>query len=78
MTEAQHRGDAPHWLTGAELGMWQAFRNGSAYDLRTLNPVLDDPLSTRAWGPERTRPGPGRRAAAARRAARRWPGGSRR
>ncbi|WUL62624.1 oxidoreductase [Streptomyces sp. NBC_00344] len=54
MTEAQHDDDAPDWLTGAEVGMWQAFRNGSTYDLRTRNPVLDDPLSTRAWGPERT------------------------
>ncbi|MEV0095651.1 oxidoreductase [Streptomyces sp. NPDC050738] len=34
--------------------MWQAFRNGSTYDLRTLNPALDDPMSARPWGPERT------------------------
>lgn len=54
MTEAQHDEDAPDWLTGAELGMWQAFRNGSTYDLRTRNPVMDNPLSARTWGPERT------------------------
>ncbi|WUW12565.1 oxidoreductase [Streptomyces sp. NBC_01465] len=54
MTEAQDDGDAPDWLTGCELGMWQAFRNGSTYDLRTRNPVLDDPFSARPWGPERT------------------------
>lgn len=54
MTEAQHDEHAPDWLTGAELGMWEAFRNGSTYDLRTRNPVMDNPLSARTWGPERT------------------------
>nr|WP_274557334.1 oxidoreductase [Streptomyces spiramyceticus] len=54
MTEPQQDVEAPGWLSAAELGMWQAFRNGSTYDLRTRNPVLDDPMSTRPWAPERT------------------------
>ncbi|WP_438294344.1 oxidoreductase [Streptomyces sp. HUAS TT7] len=54
MTEAPDLGEAPDWLSPAELGMWQAFRNGSTYDLRTRNPVRDDPFATRPWGPERS------------------------
>ncbi|MBO0514581.1 oxidoreductase [Streptomyces beijiangensis] len=34
--------------------MWQAFRNGSTYDLRTRDPSVDDPMSGHAWAPERT------------------------
>ncbi|MFD7546609.1 oxidoreductase [Streptomyces sp. NPDC059578] len=34
--------------------MWQAFRNGSRYDLRTGDPFADDPHGGRPWGPERT------------------------
>ncbi|MFF4184120.1 oxidoreductase [Streptomyces sp. NPDC001691] len=54
MTEAPDLGEAPDWLSPAELGMWQAFRNGSTYDLRTRNPVRDDPFAARPWGPERS------------------------
>ncbi|MET9360935.1 oxidoreductase [Streptomyces sp. NPDC006632] len=54
MTEAPDPGEAPDWLSPAELGMWQAFRNGSTYDLRTRNPVRDDPFAVRPWGPERS------------------------
>ncbi|WP_254878932.1 oxidoreductase [Streptomyces sp. NA04227] len=34
--------------------MWQAFRNGSVYDLRSHDPVVDDPHGGHPWGPERT------------------------
>ncbi|MGP3989576.1 oxidoreductase [Streptomyces sp. 3N207] len=34
--------------------MWQAYRNGSAYDLRTGNPREDAVRSDLRWGPERT------------------------
>ncbi|WP_043663715.1 hypothetical protein [Streptomyces xylophagus] len=44
----------PDGLTAAELGMWQAFRNGSMYDLRTGDAAADDVNSSLAWGPERT------------------------
>ncbi|MEU9096140.1 oxidoreductase [Streptomyces sp. NPDC048361] len=54
MTEAPDLGEAPDWLSPAELGMWQAFRNGSTYDLRTRNPVRDDPFAVRPWGPGRS------------------------
>ncbi|MGR8011116.1 oxidoreductase [Streptomyces hypolithicus] len=54
MTEPQQDVEAPDWLSAAELGMWQAFRNGSTYDLSTLDPVLDDPLSAWPWPPERS------------------------
>ncbi|MEU6081946.1 oxidoreductase [Streptomyces sp. NPDC047108] len=40
-------------LTPAEWGMWQAFRNGSTHDLRTRNPVHDDPEGQYHWGPDR-------------------------
>ncbi|GAA3489986.1 hypothetical protein GCM10018987_40690 [Streptomyces cremeus] len=54
MTEGQRDDEAPDWLSAAELGMWQAFRNGSAYDLRVRDPLADDPMAARSWGPERT------------------------
>ncbi|MEU8571030.1 oxidoreductase [Streptomyces pathocidini] len=41
-------------LTPAEWGMWQAFRNGSTHDLRSRNPVQDDPVGQYRWGPERS------------------------
>ncbi|MGP3921681.1 oxidoreductase [Streptomyces sp. 8N616] len=41
-------------LTPAEWGMWQAFRNGSTHDLRTRNPVQDDPQGRHYWGPDRS------------------------
>ncbi|MFE9247526.1 oxidoreductase [Streptomyces sp. NPDC007088] len=33
--------------------MWQAFRNGSVYDLRTGDPAEDDPHGAHPWGPQR-------------------------
>ncbi|WP_327366861.1 oxidoreductase [Streptomyces sp. NBC_01217] len=53
MTEP-HDGDFPDGLSAAELGMWQAFRNGSTYDLRARDPARDDPFAPCAWGPERS------------------------
>jgi hypothetical protein len=47
-------GDPPDNLSVAELGMWQAFRNGSVYDLRSGDTVADDPHGGHPWGPERT------------------------
>jgi hypothetical protein len=47
-------GDLPDELTAAEAGMWQAFRNGSLYDLSSGDAVVDDPHGGRPWGPERT------------------------
>ncbi|MFI6206609.1 oxidoreductase [Streptomyces sp. NPDC051041] len=47
-------GDPPESLTAAEAGMWQAFRNGSVYDLSSGDTVLDDPHGLHPWGPERT------------------------
>ncbi|WP_432096653.1 oxidoreductase [Streptomyces sp. bgisy100] len=41
-------------LTTAEWGMWQAFRNGSTHDLRTRNPLYDDPNGGHPWGPDRS------------------------
>lgn len=41
-------------LTTAEWGMWQAFRNGSQYDVRTGEPEVDDPRGDHAWGPDRS------------------------
>ncbi|MDF3297066.1 oxidoreductase [Streptomyces tropicalis] len=56
MTEeaAFRDGDLPDDLTAAEAGMWQAFRNGSVYDLRSGDGVVDDPHGGHPWGPERT------------------------
>ncbi|WP_055711387.1 hypothetical protein [Streptomyces torulosus] len=47
-------GDIPDDLTAAEAGMWQAFRNGSVYDLRSGAAAEDDPHGGHPWGPERT------------------------
>ncbi|CAM5740102.1 hypothetical protein SBADM41S_04213 [Streptomyces badius] len=55
MTEP-HEGDIPDGLSAAELGMWQSFRNGTTYDLRTY-----DPTRRTATGGWRTR-GSGRAA----------------
>jgi hypothetical protein len=44
----------PDGLTATEAGMWQAFRNGSEYDLRDGDPAVDDPHGDRPWGPERS------------------------
>ncbi|MFF2654360.1 oxidoreductase [Streptomyces sp. NPDC058045] len=46
--------ELPDGLTGAEVGMWQAFRNGSVYDLRGGDPLVDDAHGGHPWGPERT------------------------
>lgn len=46
--------DPPAWVTTAEWGMWQAFVNGSEYDLRSGEPELDDPDGDHVWGAERT------------------------
>ncbi len=53
MTEP-HEGDIPDGLSAAELGMWQSFRNGTTYDLRTYDPARNDPFARHAWGPERS------------------------
>ncbi|MER5788574.1 oxidoreductase [Streptomyces sp. NPDC001980] len=47
-------GDLPDDLTAAEAGMWQAFRNGSVYDLSSGDMHVDDPHGGHPWGPERT------------------------
>ncbi|KAA0931734.1 MULTISPECIES: oxidoreductase [Streptomyces] len=47
-------GELPDELSAAEAGMWQAFRNGSVYDLRSGDAAVDDPHGDRPWGPERT------------------------
>ncbi|MCT9110806.1 oxidoreductase [Streptomyces mirabilis] len=47
-------GDLPDELTAAEAGMWQAFRNGSVYDLRSGDITVDDPHGGHPWGPERS------------------------
>ncbi|MFH0520111.1 oxidoreductase [Streptomyces sp. M41] len=47
-------GDLPDGLTAAEAGMWQAFRNGSVYDLSSGDTVVDDPHGGHPWGEERT------------------------
>ncbi|SCD61089.1 hypothetical protein GA0115246_103771, partial [Streptomyces sp. SolWspMP-sol7th] len=46
-------GEPPEWLSPAEAGLWQAFRNGSMFDLRTGDPVRDDPHGTEPWGHDR-------------------------
>ncbi|CAM5541549.1 Membrane-associated oxidoreductase OS=Streptomyces glaucescens OX=1907 GN=SGLAU_09320 PE=4 SV=1 [Streptomyces glaucescens] len=57
MTEgaALRTGDIPDDLTAAEAGMWQAFRSGTVYDLRSGDSVIDDPHGGKPWGPERER-----------------------
>ncbi|WP_155055333.1 oxidoreductase [Streptomyces blattellae] len=47
-------GELPDDLTAAEAGMWQAFRNGSMYDLSSGDPIVDDPHGGHPWGSERT------------------------
>jgi hypothetical protein len=47
-------GDLPDDLTATEAGMWQAFRNGSVYDLSVGDTVVDDPHGGHPWGDERT------------------------
>ncbi|WP_030955526.1 oxidoreductase, partial [Streptomyces sp. NRRL S-481] len=47
-------GEVPEDLTAAEAGMWQAFRNGSVYDLSSGDPVVDDPHGGHPWGEDRT------------------------
>ncbi len=47
-------GEPPEDLTAAEAGMWQAFRNGSVYDLSSGDALVDDPHGGHPWGPERT------------------------
>lgn len=56
MTEGAgvHAGEVPDDLTTAEAGMWQAFRNGSVYDLSSGDPLVDDPHGGHPWGEERT------------------------
>ncbi|WP_330457232.1 oxidoreductase [Streptomyces sp. NBC_00820] len=49
-----HAGDLPDDLTAAEAGMWQAFRNGSVYDLSSGDRVVDDPHGGHPWGPGRS------------------------
>jgi hypothetical protein len=46
--------EPPSWLTRAEWGMWQAFLNGSEYDLRSGEAELDDPNGDQVWGSDRT------------------------
>lgn len=53
MTEP-HDGDIPDGLSAAELGMWQSFRNGTTYDLRSHDAMRDDPFAPHIWGPERS------------------------
>lgn len=50
MTEP-HEGDIPDGLSAAELGMWQSFRNGTTYDLRTYDSTRNDPFARHVWGP---------------------------
>ncbi|MBW5421547.1 oxidoreductase [Streptomyces sp. BG9H] len=54
MVDDAGAGDPPDGLTAAEIGMWQAFRNGSVYDLRSGNALADDPHGGHPWGPERS------------------------
>ncbi|NUS28616.1 MAG: oxidoreductase [Streptomyces sp.] len=54
MGGAVTEGELPDDLTPAEAGMWQAFRNGSVYDLSSGDAVVDDPHGGHPWGPERT------------------------
>ncbi|MDQ0990348.1 oxidoreductase [Streptomyces sp. V3I7] len=56
MTEvaALSTGDLPEDLTATEAGMWQAFRNGSVYDLSSGDRGVDDPHSGHPWGAGRS------------------------
>ncbi|MER5439547.1 oxidoreductase [Streptomyces sp. NPDC002790] len=53
-TTGNGNGDVPDELTATEVGMWQAFRNGSVYDLRSGDGARDDPHGGHPWGPERS------------------------
>ncbi|MDX6330137.1 MAG: hypothetical protein QOI83_2520, partial [Streptomycetaceae bacterium] len=44
----------PRDWTAVEHGLWEAFRLGEVYDLRTGIPERDDPATDRYWGPDRT------------------------
>ncbi|MGW0734576.1 oxidoreductase [Streptomyces sp. NPDC002851] len=44
----------PDDLTAAEMGMWQAFQNGTRYDLSSGDAEVDDPHGGLPWGPERS------------------------
>ncbi|MFJ8232042.1 oxidoreductase [Streptomyces sp. NPDC094448] len=52
MTEPSADGP-PDGLSPAELRMWNAFRNGSTFDLSDPDPLRNDPFSPHPWGPER-------------------------
>ncbi|WP_128377705.1 oxidoreductase [Streptomyces cavernae] len=54
MTDGAGSGELPDGLTATEAGMWQAFRNGSVYDLRSGDADVDDPHGGHPWGPERS------------------------
>ncbi|WP_369196247.1 oxidoreductase [Streptomyces djakartensis] len=56
MTEGDgvRAGEPPDDLTTVEAGMWQAFRNGSVYDLSSGDAVADDPHGGGPWDAERT------------------------
>ncbi len=46
--------ELPDGLTSAEVGMWQAFRNGTVYSLHSGDLAADDPHGGHPWGPERS------------------------
>ncbi|KRV50158.1 oxidoreductase [Wenjunlia vitaminophila] len=46
--------EPPSDFTATEGRLWQAFRHGDVCDLRTGVPELDNPNTSRVWGPERT------------------------
>ncbi|GGO81682.1 hypothetical protein GCM10012280_06530 [Wenjunlia tyrosinilytica] len=46
--------EPPSDFTASEREMWRAFRAGEVHDLRTGVPELDNPGTSRIWGPERT------------------------
>ncbi|MFD8807004.1 oxidoreductase [Streptomyces sp. NPDC059597] len=50
----QGTGGLPEDLTPAEAGMWQAFRDGSLYDLTCGDAAVDDPHGDYLWGPGRS------------------------
>ncbi|MFG3103132.1 oxidoreductase [Streptomyces sp. NPDC048182] len=52
--DTRRDGELPEDLTAVEAGMWQAFRDGSLYDLRAGDAVADDPHGGQPWGAERT------------------------
>ncbi|MFG2130345.1 oxidoreductase [Streptomyces sp. NPDC048751] len=47
-------GELPGELTATEAGMWQAFRDGTVYDLSSGDTIVDDPHGGHPWGPVRT------------------------